>query len=287
VADSDPQVVAGGRRLPESEVGEHRGVVVERVSHTGVVDVEQADDPTGVDDQLCLVEVTVNGGAAESRTLCSRFERGGEVVDAPSEVWSHNGEHRCVAERIGRPRGAGTAVERHRAQPFQQLAVRAWSRPRRRLGLDALSERFAGQFRQRHPALHLVHGVYTGNGETGGEQSFVALDEWADLGRREDLDVDHGARRVADPDDGAFHRPIGDHVQLDRSIHDADEPGGRESGGDHRGERRHDRIERPAPDTDAELTVVDRGDDRQCARRCASPGRRSHEGLARHRGAVP
>jgi hypothetical protein len=81
----------GAARCPEPEVAHEGRDVIEPISTTDVVDVEEAGDIVVVDDELRLVEVAVHGPHLAAHRRCR--EPPDDVGEPITGVGQHGGEH--------------------------------------------------------------------------------------------------------------------------------------------------------------------------------------------------
>ena len=205
-----------GTDRPVGQVGQDNSRhVVDGIAGPDIVDVEQPDDVSPVDDQLTLVKVAVHDGpAAVGGGVGLVGESLGEVGQSVRLLGEHACQHLGVCGRVQQPRPdrwqvteiGGAERSAHRGDCGVAGRRRAVDRQRQRPGLDHVPQGGAGE--RRHGDPRIADRQHLRNGKAHVGQAFVAGDEALDCVRRDELHVDLTPVWLGDADDDTLARPI-------------------------------------------------------------------------------
>ena len=212
VAVQPARVRRGEGSVPQ--VGDRDGDVVDRVTDTALVDVEQADDLVTGDDELAFVEVTVNEC---QRSQGCVVERALQLVAKAGEPVALRREHRCQQRHVVWAVSEAVA-HRHEivgvdgSEATDQVGERRRRGPRARVGFHEIAKCRPSEFgHDDEPSVDVVADDLRNRKSVPGEQ-LVATDDAGGFLRTDQLGVPGGVA-VIDPQDGTFGRPVRDHCR--------------------------------------------------------------------------
>ncbi len=191
-------------------MGAEVGEVVDAMTSAGCVDIKEAAEPAVGDQELGLVEVTVDGHHLVLFGV-TRPQIGEQILDPASHRGEHRGEHVAAVLGAGEQVATGSAFGEVLGEAVQQCLDGGGRGDGGSTGAEELPQGLTGEARQDQDSL-VCPPEAVRNGKVGGEGP-VGVVERLNHARAQDLEV-QATPATGGLDHGTPARPVGADAQV-------------------------------------------------------------------------